>query len=200
MEDFKMHIRENIYGASDFDNQSSLEQMIKENETKIINLIYGMTGDYHIAQDLAQETFIKAFQSKQSFNGQSKFSTWLYRIAVNTTIDYQRKTCVRKENPTEEIEANTALSQDPDQKCQKTAIKKILFKAISKLPAQQREVYTLREINGCSTKEVAEILNISVELAKWRLHKARTMLRKSLAEGNGYENMGSFKLSPTGIE
>ena len=195
-----MHIRENIYGPDDLENEFSLEQIINENETKIINLIYGMTGDYHIAQDLTQETFLKAFQSRQSFNGQSKISTWLYRIAVNTTIDYQRKTCVRKENPTEEIEVNTAVSQDPDQKCQKTAMKKILFKAISQLPVQQREVYTLREISGCSTKEVAEILNISVELVKWRLHKARTMLRKSLADGNGYENMGSFKLSPTGIE
>ncbi len=195
-----MLIRENIYGPDDCENEFSFEQIIQENETKIINLIYGMSGDYHIAQDLAQETFLKAFQARQSFNGQSKFSTWLYRIAVNITIDYQRKTCVRKENPTEEIEANSAISQDPDQKCQKTAIKDILFKAISQLPDQQREVYILREINGCSTKEVAEILNISIELVKWRLHKARTMLRKSLTEGNVYENIGSFKLSPTGIE
>lgn len=195
-----MHIRENIYGPDVIENEYFLERIIKDNETKIINLIYGMTGDYHIAQDLTQETFLKAFQSRQTFNGQSKFSTWLYRIAVNTTIDYQRKTCVRKENSTEEIEVNTTVSQDPDQKCQKTAMKEILFKAISELPAQQREVYTLREINGCSTKEVAEILNISIELAKWRLHKARTMLRKSLTEENRYKNMGSFKLSSTGID
>lgn len=195
-----MHIRENIYGPDVIENEYFLERIIKDNETKIINLIYGMTGDYHIAQDLTQETFLKAFQSRQTFNGESKFSTWLYRIAVNTTIDYQRKTCVRKENSTEEIEVNTTVSQDPDQKCQKTAMKEILFKAISELPAQQREVYTLREINGCSTKEVAEILNISIELAKWRLHKARTMLRKSLTEENRYKNMGSFKLSSTGID
>ena len=195
-----MNIRENIYGADELENESSLEQIIKDNETKIINLIYGMTGDYHIAQDLTQETFLKAFQSRRSFNGQSKFSTWLYRIAVNTTIDYQRKTCVRKENPAEEIEAKSAVSQEPDQKCQKKAIRDILFNAISQLPDQQREIYTLREINGCSTKEVAEILNISVELAKWRLHKARTLLRKSLSEGNVYEKIGSIKLSLTGIE
>lgn len=195
-----MYIRENIYGPDNYENELPFEQIIQENETKIINLIYGMTGDYHTAQDLAQETFLKAFQASQSFNGQSKFSTWLYRIAVNITIDYQRKTCVRKENPTEEIEANSAMSQDPDQKCQKTAMKDILFKAISQLPDQQREVYILREINGCSTKEVAEILNISIELVKWRLHKARTMLRKSLIEGNVYKNIGSFRLSQTGIE
>lgn len=195
-----MHIRGNIYGPSDRENEYSFEQIIQENEAKIINLIYGMTGDYYIAQDLAQETFLKAFQARQSFNGQSKFSTWLYRIAVNITIDHQRKTCVRKENPTEEIEINSAISQDPDQTCQKTVVKDIFFKAISQLPDQQREVYILREINGCSTKEVAEILNISLELVKWRLHKARTMLRKSLTEDTVYENIGSFKLNPTGIE
>jgi len=195
-----MLIRENIYGPDALENEQSFEQLIKENEPKIINLIYGMTGDYHIAQDLAQETFIKAFQSRQSFNGQSKISTWLYRIAVNTTIDYQRKSSVRKENPAEEIESTTTETQDPDKTCQKTAMRKMLFRAISQLPEQQREIYTLREINGCSTKEVAEVLNISIDLAKWRLHKARTMIRKQLAKGNIYENMGSFKISPTGIE
>lgn len=195
-----MLIRENIYGPDALENEQSFEQLIKENEPKIINLIYGMTGDYHIAQDLAQETFIKAFQSRQSFNGQSKISTWLYRIAVNTTIDYQRKNSVRKENPAEEIESTTTETQDPDKTCQKTAMRKMLFRAISQLPEQQREIYTLREINGCSTKEVAEVLNISIDLAKWRLHKARTMIRKQLAKGNIYENMGSFKISPTGIE
>lgn len=195
-----MLIRENIYAPDDISNEYIFEKFISENEPKITNLIFGMTGDYHTAQDLTQETFLKAFQSRQSFNGQSKFSTWLYRIAVNTTIDYQRKTCVRKENPTEEIEVNSATNQDPDQKCQKTAIRDILFKAISQLPDQQREVYTLREINGCSTKEVAEILSISNELVKWRLHKARSMLRKALGESNIYKNIGSVKLNATGIE
>lgn len=194
-----MHIRQNIYGPDSAENQYSFEQLISENEEKMLNLIYGMTGDFHLAQDLTQESFLKAFQAKQSFNGQSKFSTWLYRIAVNTTIDYQRKAQVHKENPAEEIEANSA-EQDPDRKCQKRAMKEILFKAISQLPKQQKEVFILREINGCSTKEVAEILNISNELVKWRLHKARNKLRMSLSDGYIYQNIGSIKLGPSGIE
>ncbi|AET68065.1 RNA polymerase sigma factor, sigma-70 family [Desulfosporosinus orientis DSM 765] len=194
-----MHLRQNIYGPDSAENQYSFDQLISENEEKILNLIYGMTGDFHLAQDLTQESFLKAFQAKQSFNRQSKFSTWLYRIAVNTTIDYQRKAQVRRENPAEEIEVNSN-EQDPDCKCQKRAMKEVLFKAISKLPFQQREVFTLREINGCSTKEVAEILNISNELVKWRLHKARNILRKSLSEGYLYKNIGSLKLGPKGIE
>jgi RNA polymerase sigma-70 factor (ECF subfamily) len=195
-----MRFQQNIYVPNEVENAASFEQLIMENEKKIINLIYGMTGDYHLAQDLTQDAFLKAFQAKQSFNGQAKFSTWLYRIAVNTTIDYQRKASVRKENPAEEIETNATTEQDPDQKCQKKAIKDILFKLISQLPDQNREVFTLREINGCSTKEVAEILNISSDLVKWRLHKARTMLRKSLTDKNLYENIGSFKIGPAGIE
>ncbi|AFM39443.1 RNA polymerase sigma factor, sigma-70 family [Desulfosporosinus acidiphilus SJ4] len=196
-----MQIKRNIYGPDSAENQDSFEELISKNEDKILNLIYGMTGDYHLAQDLTQESFLKAFLSKQSFNGQAKFSTWLYRIAVNTTIDYKRKSCVRKENSSEEIEnINNTTEPDPDNKCQKTAMKEILFKAISQLPDQQREIFTLREINGCSTKEVAEILSISNELVKWRLHKARTMLRKSLSNGNMYKNIGSFKLGPAGIE
>lgn len=195
-----MRFQQNIYRPDEVENAPSFEELIMENETKIFNLIYGMTGDYHLAQDLTQDSFLKAFQAKQSFNGQAKFSTWLYRIAVNATIDYQRKTCVRKEKPTEEIAVNGTNDQDPDQKCQKKAIKDILFKLISQLPDEHREIFTLREINGCSTKEVAEILNISTDLVKWRLHKARTTLRKSLTNSNLYKNIGSFKLGPSGIE
>lgn len=198
-----MQIRQNLYGPNSAENQPSFEQLISENEAKIQNLIYGMTGDYHLAQDLTQEAFLKAFQARQTFTGQSKFSTWLYRIAVNVTIDHQRKSCVRKENPSEEIEpkgSQGAVGQDPDQTCQKRAIKDILFKSIAQLPDQQREVFTLREINGCSTKEVADILNISLELVKWRLHKARTALRKSLTGNNVYQNIGTIRLGPSGIE
>ena len=199
-----MQIRKNLYSPDeeigDLTDDLTFETIIHENEAKIINLVLGMTGDYHIAQDLTQETFIKAFKARQSFKGYSKLSTWLYRIAVNTTLDYQRKSCVSQENPALEIAASRAEGEDPDHTCQKTATRDILFQAIAKLPPQQREVFTLREINGCSTKEAAEVLNISVDLVKWRLHKARLLLRKSLAGSNLYQNIGSYKLNSHGIE
>jgi len=198
-----MRLKENLFGPNVRENELSFEEIIKQNEGKILNLIYGMTGDYHLAQDLTQETFVKAFQSKHNFSGKSKISTWLYRIAVNTAIDYQRKSSVRKEKPTEEIEDNMAknsLCTDPDQKCQKKAIKEILYSTIARLPEQQREVFVLREINGCSTKEAAEILGISAELVKWRLHKARLTLRKNLQANNQYKNIGSVSLNSFGLE
>jgi RNA polymerase sigma-70 factor, ECF subfamily len=196
-----MHSQQNTYNLNPFENSILFEKLIEENEKKIINLIHGMTGDYHVAQDLTQEAFLKAYQSKQSFNGKSKFSTWLYRIAVNTAIDYQRKQGTRLEHPSEEIRSEpTDSDQDPDDKCQKNAIKKILFTNIARLPNEQRDVFMLREINGFSTKEVADILNISNDLVKWRLHKARNSLRKLLNDGNLYENIGIFKLGASGIE
>lgn len=196
-----MHIEQNIYGPDSYDNLTSFEQIIHENELKIIHLIYGMTGDYHLSQDLAQETFLKAFKSRQSFNGQSKFSTWLYRIAVNVTIDHQRKRYVREEKISGEVEPNVSHNlKDPEHTCQEKAIKDILFKSIAQLPDQQREVFTLRGINGCSTKETADILNISLELVKWRLHKARATLRKFLECNAPYQKVGSFRLGPYGID
>lgn len=197
-----MHIKENIYAPEVLDHDYSFEQVMQQNEAKLKNLIYGMTGDFHLAQDLTQETFLKAFQSKQSFAGKSKISTWLYRIAVNVTIDYQRKAAVRKEMTTEEQEISyqaTTQSPEPDQTCQKNATKDILFRAIAQLPVQQREVFVLREINGCSTKEVAEILGCSIENTKWRLHKARLSLRKILNSVE-YKDLGTFTLSSAGIK
>ncbi|MFZ5642882.1 MAG: RNA polymerase sigma factor [Bacillota bacterium] len=198
-----MRIKDNLYGPDSQENNLSFEQLIAGNEGKILNLIYGMTGDYHLAQDLTQETFIKAFRSKSTFNGKSKFSTWLYRIAVNVTIDYQRKSSVRRENPTEDATSGLpdgGASENPDQACQKNAVKEILFSSIARLPEQQREVFILREINGCSTKEVAEIMGCSQELIKWRLHKARSTLRKSLQTGTRYRNIGTYILNSTGLE
>lgn len=199
-----MHIDKNLYGPDSIENTPTFEQLIAENEKKILNLIYGMTGDYHLAQDLTQEAFVKAFQSIKNFNGQSKFSTWLYRIAVNVTIDHQRKSSVRKENASDRVEPEVSgcshTCSDPDSACQKKAIKDILFAAIARLPEQQREVFVLREINGCSTKEVAEILGCSTDLVKWRLHKARSDLRKTLSSDNQYKDIGTYILSGSGIE
>lgn len=194
-----MRIKENLYGPSN--NEPSFEQIISQNEKKIFNVIYGMTGDYHLAEDLTQEAFLKAFQAKESFNGKAKFSTWLYRIAVNVVIDHQRKSCVKKENPADTLDRGQANpASDPDSACQKRALKDILFKAIASLPEPQKEVYVLREVNGCTTKETAEILECSSELVKWRLHKARSLLRKMLKENQQYKNAGTFKLNEFGIE
>lgn len=197
-----MQIKENLYGVDNDEFEISFEQVIAENEQKITNLIYGMTGDFHLAQDLTQETFVKAFQAIKNFQGQSKISTWLYRIAVNVTVDYQRKNSYRKESPDQQLEANVSNTSgtDPDKVCQKNAMKDILFQTIAQLPEQQKEVFTLREINGCTTKEVAEILDCTTDLVKWRLHKARSLLRKTLQSNVPYKNIGTYILNNNGIE
>lgn len=199
-----LHIKDNLYGPDNAEN-ISFEEVLAQNEKKILNLIYGMTGDYHLAQDLTQDTFVKAFQAKETFNGKSKISTWLYRIGVNVTIDYQRKSSVRKESPSEDIETDGIChsnggSADPDKACQKNAIRDIMFNAIASLPEQQKEVLVLREINGCSNKEIAEILGCTLELVKWRLHKARSGLRKILQANNKYKDLGTYKLNGFGLE
>ncbi|KJR47312.1 RNA polymerase sigma factor RpoE [Desulfosporosinus sp. I2] len=198
-----MKIKENLYTADSFEGDLSFEEIISQNQKKIINLIYGMTGDYYLSEDLTQETFLKAFQSRHSFNGKSKFSTWLYRIAVNVTVDHQRKSCVRKEMAAEEPDpkfSKVDTLQDPDRSCQKNATRNIIFTSIANLPDQQKEVFVLRELNGCSTKEVAEILDCSVELVKWRLHKARLSLRKTLNNNTNYKNLGTITLNRFGLE
>jgi len=198
-----MQIKENLYTADSFEGDLSFEEIISKNQGKIINLIYGMTGDYHLSQDLTQETFLKAFQSRHTFSGKSKFSTWLYRIAVNVTVDHQRKSCVRKETATEKTDLTyfkLDTSPEPDGACQKNATRNLIFSSIAELPEQQKEVFVLREINGCSTKEVSEILGCSVELVKWRLHKARLSLRKTLNNNTSYKKLGTITLNSFGLE
>jgi len=199
-----MRLKHNLYGPNHAENGATFEELIAQNESKIINLIYGMVGNLHTAQDLAQEAFLKAFKAFDSFEGKAKFSTWLYRIAVNITLDYQRKESHKKEalctegDPAEQ-QAPEAKA-DPDHKCQKNAVRNILFEQIAQLPDQLKEVFVLREINGCSTKETAEILSCSVELVKWRLHKARSVLRKNLQGNVKYGDTGHYSLTSHGLE
>jgi RNA polymerase sigma-70 factor, ECF subfamily len=194
-------MKANVYQSGLTETDISFEELVDKNQDKILNLIYGMIGDYHLAQDLTQEVFIKAFQALGTFHGESKHSTWLYKIAVNHTIDHQRKACVRRERTASEDQfEKTPTDTEPDSSCQKTAIRNILFRSIAELPDQQKEVYILREINGCTTKEVAEILGCSIELVKWRLHKARSLLKKVLSSKNQYGSTGTFSLTAKGIE
>lgn len=155
----------------------------------IYRLAIKMVSNPQDAEDVLQETFIKAFRHISGFDGRSKLSTWLYRIATNEALMLLRR---RKHNflsidepinsPEEEQEPLQIIDWCclPEDELMSTEARKYLDQAIEELPTSLRVVFLLREIEGLSTQETAEVLSLSETAVKTRLSRARMRLREKL--------------------
>jgi RNA polymerase sigma-70 factor (ECF subfamily) len=157
---------------------------------RVFGMIYNMTSNREDASDLTQDAFIKAFQSINRFQGQSSFFTWLYRIAVNSTLTHLRKNRLRTffslekvdENDRQSAEVIEALTDNSGVE-RDTYVKELqerLNEAMQKLSIKHRTVVTLFEIDGLGHQEIAEIMNCSVGTVRSRLHYAKQQLQSEL--------------------
>lgn len=158
--------------------------LVKKYRTKVFNLAYSLTRDRDAADDLAQESFIKAYFALPRFKLKSGFGTWLYRIAMNTVKDYLRKKSkVREVAFGKEIE-HLVIQEDEmerkEKKQQEEQNRRLVHEAIQSLPEKYQLILSLRDIQGFSYGEIADILNISPGTVDSRLHRARKSLRKKI--------------------
>ncbi len=177
-------------------NEEAFSVLVRRYKTKVFHLAYSLTGDRDSADDLAQEAFIKAYFGLPGFQFRSGFGTWLYRITVNHVKDYLRKKGKMSRISIEKIsEASFAEEDDGIKKEKEQAEEKrrqLLRLAVQALPEKHRIILSLRDIQGLSYAEIAEILNIPPGTVDSRLHRARKMLRKKIApflrqKGGGHE-------------
>jgi RNA polymerase sigma-70 factor, ECF subfamily len=135
-----------------------------------------MCGDEESAREVLQETMIAAFRNLPGFRGDAALSTWLYQIARSFCIKERRG-----ERPTAALDEQLAdPAPAPDQQAHARQIGAALARAIASLPAEQREVLVLRDVEGLSAEEAAQVVGIAVGALKSRLHRARTALRQAL--------------------
>lgn len=158
--------------------------LVKKYKTKVFNLAYSLTRDRDAADDLAQESFIKAYFALPRFKLRSEFGTWLYRIATNTVKDYLRKKGrIKKVTFEKEIEHLIIQENEMERKEKKQLEeqnRRLVHQAIQSLPEKFRLILSLRDIQGFSYGEIAGILNISPGTVDSRLHRARKTLRKKI--------------------
>lgn len=169
-------------------DQFAYKQLMKKYHDPIFNLVYRMIHDKQQVEDLTQETFVKAFASLKYFNEEYAFSTWLYKIATNSSIDYIRK---RKLN-TFSIDKPVAMEDSdfsfelPDTTYQpdKTIIQRqrttLIEEAIEKLPEKYRKVIILRHTEERDYAEIAKILKLPIGTVKAHIFRARELLNKYL--------------------
>jgi RNA polymerase sigma-70 factor (ECF subfamily) len=161
-------------------DQDAFAHLVEKYRNKMFYLAYSMTNNRETADDLAQEVFIKAYRALPRFNLKSRFSTWLYRIAINTVKDFYRKQSgVEKVSLEDSMEVRDDMEWKSVEETQDRL--KIIQKHINKLPEKHRIIITLRDIQGKSYSEIAEILNISPGTVDSRLFRARRKLRTMIA-------------------
>lgn len=153
----------------------SFEKLVNQNASRVSNIIYQMLSSPNDVDDLAQQVFIKVYQHIKDFKEESKFSTWLYRITVNTVWDYLRKQKHRKTVPLEEIAPIPVYDKEDTGE-----LKKLLNIEIQKLPFKYRTIIILKDIEGLSYNEISKILKCRIGTVESRLFRARQELRGKL--------------------
>lgn len=170
-------------------NMPAVEKLIIKYQDRIYNTILKICGNEADAAELAQDSFVKAIQSLKDFRAQSSFYTWLFRIAMNHTLNFCKKSNrVNFESLQTEIdaEAGTQLkdylvdnnSIEPSELAAKKEVSTLLLKAIEKLDPQQRAVIVLRDIEQMSYGEIAQTLDMEVGTVKSRIARGRKNLRE----------------------
>lgn len=173
-------------------DKSAFDKLILMHKDKVFNMCYRLLGNYEEANDSAQETFVKVYRSLKNFRLESAFSTWLYRIAVNTcknklvSSKYRHnKMMVRLDNPIETEEGthtieigNNSLSPANELERKEKGIR--IQRAIDSLPEAQKTLVVLRDIEGLSYEEIAKITSYNLGTVKSKLARARQQLREKL--------------------
>jgi RNA polymerase sigma-70 factor (ECF subfamily) len=170
---------------------TAYDDLVKRYQERIYATIYHMTSNHEDANDLAQESFIKAFQALSSFKGGSSFYTWLYRIAVNKTINFLKQRKNRTHMSLNDLDFNAEHDPDlmalishktPRRDAGLTELQEKLNAALQKLSEPHRLVVVLHDVQGQSHEEIAKVMECNIGTVRSRLFYARQQLQSELAD------------------
>jgi len=160
------------------------EKLVKQNQAKIVRLAMGMLRDPDLAQDVAQETFVRAFRFYKTFRNDSAFFTWLYRIAVNLCLDAHRKARIRATEPIDVCDEGSEPEDPapgPERMTEMRELAKHVDVALDTLSPNHKAILILRESEGLSYEELSRVLRIPKGTVMSRLFHARMKLQRECA-------------------
>ena len=169
-------------------DKQAFELLMKKYQRRIFHLIYRITQDPAVVEPIAQEVFLKAYRSISSFQGNSRFYTWLYRIGVNTSLSHIKKASVgeNRERMIEyDLHASTLQSdsmktEDPEALFMRKEFFKHLLASLRRLPEEMRTAVVLREFSGMNYEEISEVMEIPLGTVRSKIFRARARLREML--------------------
>ncbi|ANH82914.1 RNA polymerase subunit sigma-70 [Niabella ginsenosidivorans] len=169
-------------------SETAFKHVVDTYQNMVYNTCLSIVKSEEDAEDIAQEVFVQVYQSIASFKGESKLSTWIYRIATTKSLDFERKKKRKKRfgfvrsifGEESEVVINPPDFHHPGVVLDKKENAALLFQAIDQLPDNQRTAFLLNKVEGLSYQEVAEVLQTSVSSIESLLHRAKNNLRKLL--------------------
>jgi RNA polymerase sigma-70 factor (ECF subfamily) len=167
---------------------AAFEQFVRLFERRVRGLLSGLLSDERDIEEATQDTFVQAWRNLSRFRGDAAPFTWLYRIAVNEALQRARRRRLETQPLEEELldvleyqhGASLSRPRAPDQVAEEHEARAFLLDRVRRLPIDLRAPLVLRDIEGCSNQEVADILDLSVAATKSRIHRARMKLREEL--------------------
>ena len=188
-------------------DQDAFSQLVQANQNRIYTLAVRMTGSTEDGEDLAQEAFLRAWRNLPSFQAESSFSTWLYKLTSNLCIDFLRREKRRKTAVTtvsldnDDDDAPPAEVPDhrftPETELEHKELRTAVEQGLAQLSDEHRAVLVLREVEGLSYTEIAAYLNLEEGTVKSRIARARSSLRKILLEDGNFSPPASSNHSET---
>ena len=182
-------------------DQSAFTRLVRRHKTPVYNFILRTVRSREVAEDLAQDVFVKVVQNAADFKHEARFSTWAYTIARNVCIDHLRKAALRRHPSLDQVANNNGSEEGPtlgeriadshfgasvDRVAIGSELGKRITRAVEDLPAEQREVFLLREVANVPFKEIAEIVGVPENTTKSRMRYALERLQQALAEYEDY--------------
>lgn len=176
-------------------DETAFEVLVTQQEKRVYNLCRRLTGNPEDAAELTQETFLNAWRGLSRFQGESAFSTWVYRLASNACIDFLRKEKRRKSlsmtvSLDDEEEARQAELPDeryaPERELERSEARRAVAEGLERLSPEHRQVLVMRELSGLSYAEIGAVLDLEEGTVKSRIARARGALRKVLTERGNF--------------
>lgn len=171
-------------------NESAFKELVENYRGMVVNTCFGLLHNMEDAEDVAQDVFIEVFRSVENFRADSKISTWLYRIAVNRSLNFIRDNKKRKwfQSFDDVMESKKEIlneliyqsADDPGSELENSQRALLLHEAIDSLPENQRVAFTLSKYEDLAYKEISEVMNLSVSSVESLIHRAKKNLQKKL--------------------
>ena len=162
-------------------DQDAFKRLVEKYRPQVVGVAFKMVGDYEDAKDISQLVFVKTYQNLHRFELGKKFSTWLYRITINASIDFLRKYRRYKHESVEdnlhELRENKG---DAEEVYRRGLIRAAIEKSLERLSFKQKSVFVLRDLEGLDIKSVSQVMTMPQATVRWYLHRARARIRQEL--------------------
>jgi len=164
----------------------AMEALYREHSGRVYSVVRRLVGDDHLAEDVSQDAWVRAFEKLGSFRGDAAFGTWMHRLAVNSALNR-----LRRQGRRPDVESAADPPPSPQEPDERVLNQRVLGQALDRLPEGYRRVLVMHDVEGMTHEEIADRLGIATGTSKSQLHKARARMREYLAPNVGRNEAGN---------